>query len=109
MNLFAACNGRPSPTLTRATNAQRLDINQLIQKVDFESAAKNEKISTFAVYKDFRLDNERPAGDFAKFRIQSGKLTYCDVLIKIGKKFGVKAIRNAFVKSCFCGQIFTLE
>lgn len=107
--MFKACNGKPSPSLTKATDNQRLTINQLIQKVDFASASKNDKISTFAVVGNFRLDNERPAGDFAKFRIQSGKLTYCDVLIKIGKNFGVKAIRNVFVKSCFCAQIFTLE
>lgn len=77
--------------------------------MDFASASRNQKISTYATYSGFRLDNEQPTGDFAKFRIQSGRETYGDVLIKIGKHFGKKKIRNAFVKSVYCVQIFELK
>lgn len=106
--MFTACNGRRSTSLTKATDNERLKINGLIKKIDFASAARNQKISTYATFSGFRLDNEQPTGNFAKFRIQSGKKTYGDVLITIGKNFGVRQIRNAFVKSVFCAQIFEL-
>lgn len=73
---------------------------------------KNERISTYAMYKIFRLDNEMPVIKstitFAKFRIQSAKITYGCVLIQVGVTFRLNKIRDAFVQSVYQGVVVTL-
>lgn len=58
---------------------------------------------TFYTHKSYRL-NGRLRGDEADFRIQSSSGTYSHVVIKIGIVFGVREIRNAFMRSCDCGE-----
>src|SRR5271156_3752431 len=85
--------------ITKATRSQRVDIDQLINKVDFGSVSRTSKISTIAKYfgktGNYRLDDERQTGLFAKLRIQAKKVTYGVALIAIGVNFGAAAIPQA--------------
>jgi len=105
-----------SAVLTCANPNQLRDIYNVIGLWNADSVAKNLKTTKMFslpgrhTKQTFRLDSETPTADnFAKFRIQSGKLTYADVLVKIGITFRATKIRAAFVNSAKNCRIVRLE
>lgn len=118
------------------TDDERLIINQLIHQINFESALLNffplavhsvaqvtgvfvglgtdiistakTDIKTFFTFDRYRL-NGGLNGDAADFRIQSSSKTYSHVVIKVDKVFGVTKIRDAFTRSCNCGETVYLN
>lgn len=103
------CDGRRSAFVKRASHDERIKLDELVKKINFEIIAKNEVISTIASQDGYRLVSERLTNGFVEFRLQSEEKTYGIVHLSIGKMFGNSKVRNIFHKSVHCGQIFYLR
>jgi hypothetical protein len=103
--------------ITKATNDERLDIHQLIKKVDMRDVSPGSKITSelFTYQRNpkspiYRLDREGQTKDgSALFRIQSGSKTFGSAAITPNHNWGTGKIRNSFINSIKKGQHFILQ
>ena len=103
-----------SDGITLASGQQVVDIKQLIKKIDFASDLGYSSLSKYTTIGKtgvYRLAQQPTAGEWTKFRIHSGPVTYGIVLIRIDSQDGhdAFAIRHAFVRSVRTGQTVRLE
>lgn len=110
MDLLFSETADPLAGLTCASKSQTKSITSgLISQIDFGTPTpqKENKISTMYKMKvkeggkqvEYRLDSEQATNDnYAKFRIQHGKLTYTTILLKGKVDFGVNKIKQAFTE-----------
>lgn len=82
---------------------------EIINKIEFDGASNNEILSNIASKHGFDLVSEIMTNGFAEFRFQRNEKIYGVVHLLIGKQFDIPRIRNIFMKSVFCGQIFFLR
>lgn len=108
-SIILGCDGRRSHLLKRASYEERIKLYEIVNQIDFDVATKNETNAAIASLDEFYLVSKVLTNGFAEFSIKSEEKTYGVVDLLIGKNFGVSKIRNIFMKSIFCGQIFFLR
>ncbi|XP_037043743.1 uncharacterized protein LOC119079765 [Bradysia coprophila] len=121
------CDGKTNYEITKPTPNEQLQIDELIYQANFGSTILNffsnaigavtgivrgifakpvaKTLLTFHRY----LLNVEVNGSDANFRIQSATKTYSHVVVGVGKVVTTTEIREAFIKSCNCGQTVYLN
>lgn len=82
---------------------------EIVNKIDFDVASKDETSSPIASQDGFYLVSEVLTNGFVEYSFKSDEKLYGVVDLLIGKTFGISKIRKIFMKSIFCGQIFFLR